>query len=64
MPIRIQRRRTKGWRDTSEHAEAKRTRHLHQDTAIRLAQEQAPLVSVNGLTAAEALRRWLKEATA
>lgn len=28
-PRRIQRRRTKGWRDTSEHAEAKRTRHLH-----------------------------------
>jgi hypothetical protein len=30
-----------------------------QDTAIRLAQEQAPLVSVNGITAAEALRRHL-----
>ncbi|WP_431040032.1 hypothetical protein [Streptomyces sp. P9-1] len=34
-----------------------------QDTAIRLAIEQAPLVSVNGLTAADALRRWLDAGT-
>ena len=34
-----------------------------QDTALRLAIEQAPLVSVNGHTAADALRRWLDAGT-